>query len=70
MLISALIISFVGLAVKGDPGYCQDIGKKIFIVAIQLQNRKVVVPWSVVFVTNINNLIMNMGFGRGKMNYG
>lgn len=70
MLISALIISFVGLAVKGDPGYCQHIGKKIFIVAIQLQNRKVVVPWSVVFVTNINNLIMNMGFGRGKMNYG
>lgn len=70
MLFSALIISFVGLAVKGDPGYCQHIGKKIFIVAIQLQNRKVVVPWSVVFVTNINNLIMNMGFGRGKMNYG
>lgn len=70
MLISALIISFVGLAVKGDPGYCQHIGKKIFIVAIQLQNRKVVVPWSVVFVTHINNLIMNMGFGRGKMNYG
>ena len=69
MLISALIVSFVGLAVKGDPGYCQHL-EKIFIVAIQLQNGKVVVPWSVVFVTNINNLLMNMGFGRWQRNYG
>jgi hypothetical protein len=44
--------------------------EKIFIVAIQLQNGKVVVTWSVVFVTNINNLLMNMGFGRWQRNYG
>ena len=30
MLISALIVSFVGLAVKGDPGYCQHIGKNLY----------------------------------------
>lgn len=43
VLISALIVSFVGLAVKGDRDIVNTL-EKIFIVAIQLQNGKVVVP--------------------------